>query len=96
MCPLVPYALTLAIRGQSRAWCLNLATEAVDPGGAVLDVAGPVRQVVKDYCQICASYYDRSKPCRSKDRRRLIGPARHPTEGARVLQGASWEGKAEG
>ncbi len=57
--PAGPYRLTLAQRPGVLAF--DLATEAGQPAAAFQLSRGPLRQVVKDYLQVCASYYDAVK-----------------------------------
>ena len=54
-----PYRLTLAIR--ERRLVFELATEAGAPAGAFHLSLTPFNQVVKDYFQICESYFDAVK-----------------------------------
>ncbi|MFV0294248.1 MAG: UPF0262 family protein [Paracoccus sp. (in: a-proteobacteria)] len=90
--PAGPYALLLAIRDGRLVF--DLSTE---PGDKVAEFhlsLGPFRQVVKDYFQICASYYDAVKtmpPAQIE----AIDMARRGihNEGARTLQ-ERLEGKA--
>lgn len=88
-----PYALTLAIRDKRLVF--DIATETGDPAGQFLMSLGPFRQVVKDYWQICASYYDAVKTM-PPSKIEAIDMARRGihNEGARVLQ-ERLEGKAE-
>ncbi len=51
-----PYHLTLAIR--DRRLVFDIRTEAGAPAGEFHLALGPFRQVVKDYFQICESYFD--------------------------------------
>ena len=44
-----------------RTWRVVLETEAHDPAGEFHLSLGPFRQVVKDYFQICESYFDAVK-----------------------------------
>jgi len=88
-----PYKLGLSIR--ERRLVFDIATDAGDPAAEFHLSLGPFRQVVKDYFQICASYFDAVK---------LLPPSQIETidmarrgihnEGARVLQ-ERLEGKAE-
>ncbi len=88
-----PYALALAIR--DRRLVFDIATEA-DAKVAEFHLSlGPFRQVVKDYFQICESYFDAVKklpPAQIE----AIDMARRGihNEGARTLQ-ERLEGKAE-
>lgn len=87
-----PYKLGLAIR--ERRLVFALQTENDSPAGEFHLSLGPFRQVVKDYFQICESYFDAVK---------TLPPAQIETidmarrgihnEGARVLQ-ERLEGKA--
>jgi uncharacterized protein (UPF0262 family) len=54
-----PYRLGLAIR--ERRLVLDLATEDGRRAGEMQLALGPFRQVVKDYWQICESYFDAVK-----------------------------------
>ena len=54
-----PYRLALSIR--ERRLVFEIATEAGDPASAFHLSLGPFRQVVKDYFQICESYFDAVK-----------------------------------
>lgn len=87
-----PYALNLAIRDKRLVFAV--ATEAGAPAGEFHLSLGPFRQVVKDYFQICESYFDAVKhmpPAQIE----TIDMARRGihNEGARVLQ-ERLEGKA--
>ena len=79
-----PYTLALAIR--DRRLVMQLATESGDPAGELHLSLGPFRQVVKDYAQICASYYDAVKSA-APSQIETIDMARRGihNEGARVL-----------
>ncbi|MBM9594228.1 UPF0262 family protein [Roseitranquillus sediminis] len=88
-----PYDLTLAIR--DRRLVFDIASEG---GGARTEfhlALGPFRQVVKDYFQICESYFDAVKRL-PPSQIEAIDMARRGihNEGARVLQ-ERLEGKAE-
>ena len=88
-----PYRLALAIR--DRRLVIDIATEAAQPVTALHLSLGPFRQVVKDYYQICGSYYDavrRLPPSQIE----AIDMARRGihNEGARILI-ERLEGKAE-
>lgn len=88
-----PYRLHLSIR--ERRLVFALATEAeVDAGEFHLSL-GPFRQVVKDYFQICESYFEAVKTL-PPSQIETIDMARRGihNEGARVLQ-ERLEGKAE-
>lgn len=54
-----PYRLRLAIH--ERRLVFQVATEAGDPAGEVALSLAPLNQVVKDYFQICESYFDAVK-----------------------------------
>ena len=54
-----PYRLTLSIRDKRLVF--DLATEAQDQAAAFHLSLGPFRQVVKDYFQICESYFEAVK-----------------------------------
>ena len=91
--PSGPYALLLAIRDGRLVF--DIATEAGEKIGEFHLSLGPFRQVVKDYFQICASYFDAVKrlpPAQIE----AIDMARRGihNEGARTLQ-ERLEGKAE-
>ena len=88
-----PYALQLAVR--DRRVVFEIVTEAGAPLAAFHLATGPFRQVVKDYFQICASYFDAVKrlpPAQIE----AIDMARRGihNEGARTLM-ERLEGKAE-
>lgn len=88
-----PYALTLAVR--DRRLVFDLRSEAGDPRAEFHLAMGPLRQVVKDYFQICESYFDAVKrlpPAQIE----AIDMARRGihNEGARTLQ-ERLDGKAE-
>lgn len=87
-----PYGLNLAIRDGRLVF--DISTEAGDKVAEFHLSLGPFRQVVKDYFQICASYYDAVKtmpPAQIE----AIDMARRGihNEGARTLQ-ERLEGKA--
>ena len=88
-----PYRLGLAIR-EGRL-VVEVATEEAAPVGAFHLSLGPFRQVVKDYFQICESYFDAVKRL-PPSQIETIDMARRGihNEGARVLQ-ERLEGKAE-
>ncbi len=88
-----PFALRLAIR--DRRLVFELATEDGAPAGAFHLSLSPFRQVVKDYFQICESYYDAVKTL-PPSRIEAIDMARRGIhdEGARILQDRL-DGKAE-
>jgi uncharacterized protein (UPF0262 family) len=54
-----PYRLALSIR--DRRLVFDIRTEAGDPAAEFHLSLGPFRQVVKDYFQICESYFDAVK-----------------------------------
>ena len=91
--PIGPYALVLAVRDKRLVFDI-----ATDGGAKVAEFhlsLGPFRQTVKDYFQICASYFDAVKrlpPAQIE----AIDMARRGihNEGARTLQ-ERLEGKAE-
>ncbi len=88
-----PYRLFLAIR--ERRLVFDLKTEADDVAAEFHLSLGPFRQVVKDYFQICESYFDAVKKL-PPSQIEAIDMARRGihNEGARVLQ-ERLEGKAE-
>ena len=91
--PKGPYRLLLAIR--EKRLVFDITTETEDPAGEFHLSLGPFRQVVKDYFQICESYFDAVKtmpPAQIE----AIDMARRGihNEGARVLQ-ERLEGKAD-
>ena len=88
-----PYQLQLAIR--DRRLVFDIATEDAKPVGAFHLSLGPFRQVVKDYFQICESYFDAVKKL-PPSQIEAIDMARRGihNEGAKVLQ-ERLEGKAE-
>jgi uncharacterized protein (UPF0262 family) len=88
-----PYRLALAIR--ERRLVMTITAEAGDPAAELHLSLGPFRQVVKDYYQICASYYDAVKSL-PPSQIETIDMARRGihNEGARVLA-ERLEGKAE-
>ncbi|MBC6438339.1 MAG: UPF0262 family protein [Rhodobacteraceae bacterium] len=87
-----PYRLTLAIREQRLVF--NITTDAGAPAAEFHLSLSPFRQVVKDYWQICESYFDAVKN-RPPGQIEAIDMARRGihNEGARVLQ-ERLEGKA--
>jgi uncharacterized protein (UPF0262 family) len=87
-----PYRLLLAIR--DRRLVFDIQTEALDPAAEFHLSLGPFRQVVKDYFQICESYFDAVKKL-PPSQIEAIDMARRGihNEGARVLQ-ERLEGKA--
>ena len=88
-----PYTLNLSIR--EKRLVFDIATESGDVAGQFLMSLGPFRQVVKDYWQICESYYDAVKTM-PPSKIEAIDMARRGihNEGARVLQ-ERLEGKAD-
>ncbi|NIY80748.1 MAG: UPF0262 family protein [Rhodobacteraceae bacterium] len=88
-----PFKLGLAIR--ERRLVFDLSTEAGDKAAEFHLSLGPFRQVVKDYFQICESYFDAVKKM-PPSQIEAIDMARRGihNEGARVLQ-ERLEGKAE-
>jgi uncharacterized protein (UPF0262 family) len=88
-----PYHLGLAIR--EKRLVFDLTTEAGEKAGEFHLSLGPFRQVVKDYFQICESYFDAVKKL-PPGQIEAIDMARRGihNEGARVLQ-ERLEGKAE-
>ncbi|RCW88632.1 UPF0262 family protein [Paracoccus lutimaris] len=91
--PAGPYALVLAVRDKRLVF--DIATEGGEKVAEFHLSLGPFRQTVKDYFQICASYFDAVKrlpPAQIE----AIDMARRGihNEGARTLQ-ERLEGKAE-
>lgn len=88
-----PYRLHLGIREGRLVF--DLADEAAQPIGAFHLSLGPFKQVVKDYFQICESYFDAVKRLQPSQIE-AIDMARRGihNEGARVLQ-ERLEGKAQ-
>ena len=88
-----PYRLHLAIR--ERRLVFDVQTESGEPAAEFHLALGPFRQVVKDYFQICESYFDAVKKL-PPGQIEAIDMARRGihNEGARVLQ-ERLEGKAE-
>lgn len=91
--PQGPYRLGLSIR--ERRLVFDLQTEDEKPAGEFHLSLGPFRQVVKDYFQICESYFDAVKNM-PPSQIETIDMARRGihNEGARVLQ-ERLEGKAD-
>ena len=87
-----PYALNLSIR--EKRLVFDIKQENDDPAGEFHLSLGPFRQVVKDYFQICESYFDAVKTL-PPSQIETIDMARRGihNEGARVLQ-ERLEGKA--
>ena len=83
--PAGPYALALSIR--ERRLVFDIRTEAQDLAGEFHLSLGPFRQVVKDYFQICESYFSAVKSL-PPSQIETIDMARRGihNEGARVLQ----------
>ena len=88
-----PYRLALAIREGRLVF--DIQTEAAEKVAEFHLALGPFRQVVKDYFQICESYFDAVKKL-PPSQIEAIDMARRGihNEGARVLQ-ERLEGKAE-
>ena len=88
-----PYRLGLSIR--ERRLVFDIQTEDESPAGEFHLSLGPFRQVVKDYFQICESYFDAVKTL-PPSQIETIDMARRGihNEGARVLQ-ERLEGKAK-
>ncbi len=88
-----PFRLLLAIR--DRLLVFDIRTEADEPAAEIRLSLGPFRQVVKDYYQICASYFDAVKrlPASQIEAIDMARRGIH-NEGARILQ-ERLEGKAE-
>ncbi len=88
-----PYNLALAIR--EKRLVFDVATESGDSAAEFHLSLGPFRQVVKDYFQICESYFDAVKTL-PPSQIETIDMARRGihNEGARVLQ-ERLEGKAD-
>ncbi len=91
--PQGPYRLGLAIR--DRRLVFDITTELADRAAEFHLSLGPFRQVVKDYFQICESYFEAVRKL-PPGRIEAIDMARRGihNEGARVLQ-ERLEGKAE-
>jgi uncharacterized protein (UPF0262 family) len=88
-----PYRLNLAIRDKRLVF--DIETEANDKAAEFHLSLGPFRQVVKDYFQICESYFNAVKTM-PPSQIETIDMARRGihNEGSRVLQ-ERLEGKAE-
>ncbi len=88
-----PYHLGLAIRDKRLVF--DVQTEAREPAAEFHLSLGPFRQVVKDYFQICESYFDAVKNL-PPSQIETIDMARRGihNEGSRVLQ-ERLEGKAD-
>jgi len=91
--PAGPYRLGLAIR--ERRLVFDVQTEDAQPAAEFHLSLGPLRQVVKDYFQICESYFDAVKklPPSQIEASDMARRGIH-NEGARVLQ-ERLEGKAD-
>jgi len=91
--PSGPYRLMLAIR--DRRLVFDVQTEKEDPAAEFHLSLGPFRQVVKDYFQICESYFDAVKKL-PPGQIEAIDMARRGihNEGARILA-ERLEGKVE-
>ena len=90
--PKGPYRLGLSIR--QKRLVFEVATEKNEAAGEFHLSLGPFRQVVKDYFQICESYFDAVKTA-APSQIETIDMARRGihNEGARILQ-ERLEGKA--
>ena len=90
--PRGPYRLILAIR--QRRLVFEIQQDDQSPAGEFHLSLGPFRQVVKDYFQICESYFDAVKTA-APSQIETIDMARRGihNEGARILQ-ERLEGKA--
>lgn len=88
-----PYKVTLAIR--EKRLVFDIKTESMDRAAEFHLSLGPFRQVVKDYFQICQSYFDAVKSL-PPSQIETIDMARRGihNEGSRILQ-ERLEGKAE-
>lgn len=87
-----PYRLGLSIR--DRRLVFDLATESSEKAGEFHLSLGPFRQVVKDYFQICESYFDAVKKLPASQIEAIdMGRRGIHNEGARVVQ-ERLEGKA--
>jgi len=88
-----PYKLDLSIK--ERRLVFATTTQSDDPAGEFHLSLGPFGQVVKDYFQICASYFDAVKTL-PPSQIETIDMARRGIhgEGARILQ-ERLEGKAD-
>ena len=91
--PVGPYRLGLSIR--QKRLVFEIATEKGEAAGEFHLSLGPFRQVVKDYFQICESYFDAVKTA-APSQIETIDMARRGihNEGARILE-ERLEGKAE-
>ena len=86
---------SFALPVRDKRLVFEVETESREPAGQFLLSLGPFRQVVKDYFQICESYFDAVKSM-PPSKIEAIDMARRGihNEGARVLQ-ERLEGKAE-
>lgn len=91
--PKGPFRLGLSIR--QKRLVFEIATEKGESAGEFHLSLGPFRQVVKDYFQICESYFDAVKTA-APSQIETIDMARRGihNEGARILE-ERLEGKAE-
>jgi uncharacterized protein (UPF0262 family) len=88
-----PYRVALAIREGRLVF--DISTEAMEKVGEFHLSMGPFRQVVKDYFQICESYFEAVKRLPPSQIEAIdMGRRGIHNEGARVLQ-ERLEGKAE-
>jgi len=91
--PQGPYRLGLSIR--QKRLVFEIGTQTADEAGEFHLSLGPFRQVVKDYFQICESYFDAVKTA-APSQIETIDMARRGihNEGARILQ-ERLDGKAQ-
>jgi len=91
--PVGPWKLNLSVR--DRRLVFAVTSESGEPAGEFHKSMGPFRQVVKDYSQICQSYYDavRTLPPSQIETIDMARRGIH-NEGARILQ-ERLDGKAE-
>jgi len=88
-----PYRLSLAIR--DRRLVFDVTTESGEKAGEFHLSLGPFRQVVKDYFQICESYFEAVKKLPPSQIEAIdMGRRGIHNEGGRVLQ-ERLEGKAD-
>lgn len=88
-----PYSVLLAIR--EKRLVFDIKTQSGEPTAEVHLSLTPFRQVVKDYFQICESYFDAVKRLPPSQIEAIdMGRRGIHNEGARVLQ-ERLEGKAE-
>ncbi|MEM9267364.1 MAG: UPF0262 family protein [Pseudomonadota bacterium] len=79
-----PYGLDLSI--QDRRLVFDISTGEGDPAGAFHLSLSPFRQVIKDYFQICESYYDAVKRLPPSQIEAIdMGRRGIHNEGARIL-----------